>query len=171
VGAKAWRDDYGLDKLDAQLRTGALTRGDLADMVLDDRLGKLNESLKKNPYAGLVVACPYTPDLKDRSAKGAAPFARFVRESLLPRAQTESKCLTNRESTGIDGVSMGGRLALLVGLMHADIFGAVGALQPAIKIEEAEMFALMAKRATLDKKLSIRLVSSEKDPFLAAVRW
>lgn len=170
VGAKAWRDDYGLDKLDAQLRAGALTRSDLADMVVDDRLGKLNDSLKKSPYTGLVVACPYTPDLTDRSAKGAAPFARFVRESLLPRVQTESKCLTARESTGIDGVSMGGRLALLVGLMHADIFGAVGALQPAIKVEEAEMFALMAKRATFNQKLSIRLVSSEKDPFLAAVQ-
>ncbi len=170
VGAKAWRDDYGLDKLDACLRAGALTRADLGDMVLDDRLGKLNDSLKKNSYTGLVVACPYTPDLKDRSAKGSAPFAQFVRESLLPRVQSESKHPVTRESTGIDGVSMGGRLALLVGFLHADIFGAVGALQPAIKVEEAEMFALMAKRATHDKKLSIRLVSSEKDPFLAAVQ-
>jgi enterochelin esterase-like enzyme len=84
--------------------------------------------------------------------------------------QTESKSVTTREARGIDGVSMGGRLALLVGFMHADIFGAVGALQPAIKVEEAEMFALMAKRATYGKKLAIRLVSSEGDPFLAAVR-
>ena len=170
IGAKAWRDDYGLDKLDGQLRAGSLTRGDLGEMVLEDRLGRLNDSLKKNPYEGLVVACPYTPDLKDRSAKGAASFAQFVRESLLPRVQTESKSLTTREATGIDGVSMGGRLALLVGFLHADIFGAVGALQPAIKVEEAEMFASMAKRATHDKKLAIRLVSSEGDPFLAAVR-
>ena len=170
VGAKAWRNDYNLDQLDEKLRTGSLTSGDLGDMVLDARLGRLNDSLKKNPYEGLVVACPYTPDLKDRSAKGAASFAQFVRDSLLPRAQTESKSLTTREATGIDGVSMGGRLALLVGFMHADIFGAVGALQPAIKVDEAEMFALMAKRATHDKKIDIRLVSSEGDPFLAAVR-
>lgn len=170
VGAKAWRDDYGLDKLDARLRAGSLTRSDLLEFVNEDRLGQLNDSLKKNPYEGLVVACPYTPDLKDRSAQGAAQFGRFIRESLLPRVQTESKCLTSREATGIDGVSMGGRLALLVGFMHSDIFGAIGALQPAIKVEEAEMFALMAKRATFDKKIAIRLVSSEQDPFLAAVR-
>jgi len=170
VGAKAWRDDYGLDKLDARLRAGSLTRADLGEMVLEERLGRLNGSLRKNPYEGLVVACPYTPDLKDRSAKGAASFAQFVRESLLPRVQAESKCLTTREATGIDGVSMGGRLALLVGFLHADIFGAVGALQPAIKVEEAEMLAMMAKRATSGKKIAIRLVSSEGDPFLTAVR-
>lgn len=170
VGAKAWRDDYYLDKLDERLRTGALTRADLGEMVLDERLGRLNDSLKKNPYEGLVVACPYTPDLKDRSAKGAAGFAQFIREALLPRVQSESKGLATREGTGIDGVSMGGRLALLVGFMHADIFGAVGALQPAIKVDEAETFAMMAKRATHDKPMAIRLVSSEGDPFLAAVR-
>jgi iron(III)-salmochelin esterase len=170
VGAKAWRDDYHLSKLDERLRTGSLTRADLGEMVLEDRLGRLNDSLEKNPYEGLVVACPYTPDLKDRSSKGAAPFAQFIRDGLLPRVQTESKSITSRDATGIDGVSMGGRLALLVGFMHADIFGAVGALQPAIKVEEAEMFAMMAKRATHDKKVAIRLVSSEGDPFLAAVR-
>jgi hypothetical protein len=170
VGAKAWRDDYGLEKLDTRLRAGSLAREDLGEMVLEDRLMRLNDSLKKNPYEGLVVACPYTPDLKDRSPKGAASFAQFVRESLLPRAQTASKCLTTREATGIDGVSMGGRLALLVGFLHTDIFGAVGALQPAIKVEEADLFASMAKRATYDKKMAIRLVSSDGDPFLAAVR-
>lgn len=170
VGAKAWRDDYGLDKLDTRLRAGSLTTADLGEMVLPDRLGRLNESLKKNSYEGLVVACPYTPDLKDRSPNGAAPFARFVRETLLPRARTESKSSSTRENTGIDGVSMGGRLALLVGFLHADVFGAVGALQPAIKVEEAPMFAAMAKRATHGKKLAIRLVSSDGDPFLGAVR-
>lgn len=170
VGAKAWRDDYNLDKIDARLRTGSLTSADLGDFVIEKRLGEINTSLKNFSYEGLVVACPYTPDLKDRSTQGAAPFAQFIRESLLPKVRTESKCLEAREATGIDGVSMGGRLALLVGFLHSDIFGAVGALQPAIKVEEADMFAAMAKRASFGKKLAIRLVSSEGDPFLAAVR-
>lgn len=170
VGAKAWRDDYNLDKIDARLRAGSLTSADLGDFVVEKRLGEINTSLKNSGFEGVVVACPYTPDLKDRSAQGAAPFAQFIRESLLPKVRSESKCLEARESTGIDGVSMGGRLALLVGFLHSDIFGAVGALQPAIKVEEAEMFAGMAKRASFGKKLAIRLVSSEGDPFLAAVR-
>ncbi len=170
VGAKAWRDDYGLGKLDERLRTAALTNADLGEMVLPDRLARMNESLGKNPYQGLVVACPYTPNLTDRSTNGAAPFAQFVRDSLLPRVRTDCKSLDTREATGIDGVSMGGRLALQVGFMHPDIFGAVGALQPAIKPEEAPMFAMMAKRATHRAKIAIRLVSSEGDPFLPAVR-
>jgi len=170
VGARAWRDDYGLDKLDEDLRTGSLTTANFGEMVRPERLSRIHQSLKKDAYEGLVVACPYTPDLKDRSANGSAPFARFIRESLLPRVQSESKCQSTRDATGIDGVSMGGRLALLVGFLHADVFGAVGALQPAIKVEEAPMFASMAKRATHTKKLAIRLVSSDEDPFLAAVR-
>lgn len=170
VGAKAWRDDYNLDKLDLRLREGPLTRADLADMVEDERLGKLNESLKNHPYEGLVVACPYTPDLKSPSKERAAPFAKFIRDTLLPRVQSESKSLTTRKATGIDGVSMGGRLALLVGFTYPDLFGSIAALQPAIKVDEAETFAALAAAATFDKKTSIRLVSSEQDPFLEAVR-
>ncbi|HRI63424.1 MAG TPA: alpha/beta hydrolase-fold protein [Polyangium sp.] len=170
VGAKAWRDDYSLDKLELRLREGPLTRADLADMVLDERLENINASLKSNPYEGLVVACPYTPDLKDRSKEGAAPFAKFIRETLLPKVRSESKCLDTRNATGIDGVSMGGRLALLVGFTYPDIFGSIGALQPAIKVAEAEMFAAMAASATAGKKTALRLVSSEEDPFLEAVR-
>lgn len=170
VGAKAWRDDYGLEHLDERLRTGTMTQADLGQLVLPERLGRLNDSLRKNPYEGLVVACPYTPNLSDRSANGSAPFAQFVRDTLLPKVRTESKCIEAREATGIDGVSMGGRLALQLGFMHPDVFGAVGALQPAIKVEEAESFATMAKRAMHRAKISIRLVSSEKDPFLPAVQ-
>ena len=170
IGAKAWRDDYSLDKLDLRLREGPVTRADLADMVFDDRLAKINASLTSSPYAGLVVACPYTPDLKDRSKEGAAPFGKFLSETLLPKVRTESKCATDRSSTGIDGVSMGGRLALLVGFANPDVFGAIGALQPAIKVGEAEMFAALAASATAGRKTAIRLVSSEADPFLEAVR-
>jgi dienelactone hydrolase len=170
VGARAWRDDYDLDRLDQRLRKPPLTSADLQEFVKEERLAKLNASLAAAPYEGLAVACPYTPDLRDRTLAGAAGFARFVIDALLPRARAEAKASTDRVATGIDGVSMGGRLALLVGLSRPDVFGAVGALQPALRVDEAPMFAEMARAASEKQKLALRLVSSDDDPFLPAVR-
>jgi hypothetical protein len=169
IGAHGWRDDYGLDALDQKLRTQTISAADMGDMVRPDRLARLNASLQKAPYEGLVVACPYTPLVSDRSPRGAEPFARFVMENLLPRARAEAKAADARERTGIDGVSMGGRLALLVGLQHPEVFGVVGALQPAIRVEEAELFTSLARAAKARAAVTLRLVSSDGDPFLPAV--
>lgn len=170
VGARAWRDDYALDVLDKKLRAQTISEADLGNFVSPDRLTRLNASLAKTPYAGLAVACPYTPLVSDRSPAGAEPFARFVIDKLLPRARAEAKTSSERDKTGIDGVSMGGRLALLVGLSHPEVFGVVGALQPAIRVEEAALFTSLARAALAKGSLRLRLVSSEQDPFLQAVR-
>ncbi len=170
IGAYAWRDEYGLDRLDRRLFAPPLTGVDLEGFFRPERLAQMNDSLAKNPYEGLVVACPYTPVVADRSEKGAASFARFVMEVLLPRARAEAKASSDRAATGIDGVSMGGRLALFVGLSHPEVFGAVGALQPALKPEEAPLFARLARAAMDQKPIALRLASSDDDPFLPAVR-
>lgn len=65
---------------------------------------------------------------------------------------------------------MGGRLALLVGLTRPDVFGAVGALQPAMKATEGAMFSALAGDAMKKNEILLRLVSSEADPFLSAIR-
>lgn len=170
VGARGWRDDYAIERMHERLRRPPLTPADLLDFTTDARLAALNASLAAHPFAGLRLATPYTPDLSDRSPEGARGFARFVVERLLPRCASESGVPLARASTGIDGVSMGGRLALLVGLERPDVFASVGALQPALRVEEAPLFAGLAKAAMGRAPLALRLVSSEDDPFLPAVR-
>ncbi|WP_433930549.1 alpha/beta hydrolase [Sorangium cellulosum] len=170
VGARGWRDDYGLDATLERLRSPPLEPEDLGHMATRERLAQLNASLGAHPYRGMSIATPFTPDLRDRSVEGAAGFGRFVVERLLPRARAEGGCQAAREATGIDGVSLGGRLALLVGLSHPDVFGAVGALQPAVRAGEAEMFSTLARRAMERRKVALRLVSSEADPFLPAIQ-
>ena len=170
VGAGGWPNDYQLDRLHRRLLAPPLTSADLGDMVSLPRLARLNASLAATPYRGLAVACPYTPDLRDKSVEGARGFGRFVIEALLPRLRSEVGSKADRAATGIDGVSMGGRLSLLVGLSHPEIFGAVGALQPAIRVDEAPMISELARAAMARAKVTLRLVSSEQDPFLAAVR-
>ncbi|WP_437997709.1 alpha/beta hydrolase-fold protein [Sorangium sp. So ce185] len=173
AGARGWRDEYRLDATLQRILAPPLAPDDLGQMVTRERLAQLNASLGEHPYRGLCIATPFAPDLRDRSVEGAAAFGRFVVERLLPRARAESGCLTAREATGIDGVSLGGRLALLVGLSHPEVFGAVGALQPAVRADEAEMFSALARRArrtTERRALALRLVSSEADPFLPAIQ-
>lgn len=170
VGARAWRDDYLIDRLLRRLEAPPLAKADLGGFVTQQRLALLNNSLSAQPFKGLCLACPYTPDLPDKSPKGADAYARFLVDRLLPRARTETGAATSRDATGIDGVSMGGRLALLVGLARPDIFGAVGALQPALKFQEGPMFSELARAAMEKHPVLLRLVSSEADPFLPAIR-
>lgn len=236
IGARGFRDFYGLDRIDARLRAPPLTRDDLLGFTNDERLARLNASLAASPYGGVVLASPYAPDLADRSFEGAAPYGRFVTEVLLPRARelaaraasTGSSTATGMSPsapgaapavgasssaqsaapassegavsstpsampapsegaapsapsaapvrspvpyTGIDGVSMGGRLALWIGLRFPEMFRAVGAMQPALRPAEAGLVARLAADARArNPALRIRLLSSEDDPFLAAVK-
>lgn len=170
VGARGWRDDYRLDALLRRIEAPPLTAADLGQLVTPQRLALLNGSLEKEPYRGLCVATPFTPELRDRTVAGAQPFARFLIDRLLPRVRAETQNPLLRDATGIDGVSLGGRLALLVGLSNPDVFGAVGALQPAVRPEEAPMFSELARAAVERRSLALRLVSSVADPFLPAIR-
>lgn len=170
IGAGAWPSEYALDRLHRRLLAPPLTGGDLQDMFSAARLERLNASLADKPYKGLSVACPATPVLTDRSVEGARGYGRFLVETLLPRMRKETGSTADRAATGIDGVSMGGRVALFVGLTHPEIFGVVGALQPAISVDEAPLISELARAANARASVLIRLVSSEADPFLPAVR-
>ena len=68
-----------------------LERSDFEGIVETTRLRFFNEELQKNPYHGLVVLCPYTPDVLtgDRPFERALPYSRFLADTLLPRARKE----------------------------------------------------------------------------------
>jgi hypothetical protein len=169
VGAHGWRDDYRVGSMHARLRSPPLADEDLGGLVTGARLAELNRSLEAARYEGLALVCPYTPVLSDPSPAGAASFARFVVDELVPRAWKTIGRDAGRERTGIDGVSMGGRLALLVGLTNPLRFGSIGALQPAIHVDEADGLASLAKKAFEAAGVTLRLVTSEGDPFREAV--
>jgi len=171
AGARGFRDDYGVDRIDGRLRAPPITRQDLLGFASEERLAKLNASLAAQPYRGVVLACPFAPDLRDRSVAGAEPYGRFVVESLLVKVREKLGTTAAAARAGIDGVSMGGRLSLWIGFRFPEAFAAVGAMQPALRVEEAASVAALA-RAAREKSptLRIRLLSSEDDPFLAAVK-
>ena len=85
----------------------------------------------------------------------AGPLLAAVRAAVPVASPTDA---------GIDGVSLGGRMALEVGLSHREAFASVGAIQPAVRGHVEAIAALVSGAPQL------RLLSSDDDPFLRATR-
>ncbi len=166
AGSLGWRDDYALERGDRRLHAPPLTREDFESFVQPGRLAELNTSLVNVPFEGLAVACPYTPRIQ--TLEGAKRWATWLERTLLPRARKDAGLAPNAR-IGIDGVSMGGRLALLLGLGRPDLFDAVGALQPALAVDEAGFFCDLAAAAQRERPRPLRLVTSEADAFRDAI--
>jgi enterochelin esterase-like enzyme len=169
-GSWGWIRDYKLDQAMIALRQGALTSAHFQGFVDDKRLARINRSLKKRPFRGVVVACPYTPDLiTEKSLDNAQPFAALLRDRMLPRIRKDTGVLSNAASTGLDGVSLGARLALLVGLALKDAFGAIGSMQTAIEGEEVKELSRRVTATWHDGGPKLRLLTSDKDVYREAV--
>lgn len=167
-GAWGWVRDYELPAAVVALRRGRLTARDFQGFVAPDRLRALNESLRARPYRGLVVACPYTNDLF-ANREIVEPFDRFVVGELLPRLRRELPVAQDRGATGIDGVSLGGVQAMLVGYAHPEVFGAVGGMQPAIRRYFPELLERLHRGGPERPAQRLRLVTSAGDHFRESV--
>jgi enterochelin esterase-like enzyme len=171
LGARGWVDDYTLLATVERLHRPPITLDDLHGFADETRLSRLNASLAQRPYQGLIVVCPYTPDTlpADESIDKALPLARFVVETVLPRAYRETPAIGTPESTGIDGVSLGGRAALGIGLLRPKAFGAVASLQAALRSDNSADILRRAREAKAQKPdLYVRLLTSSDDYFLKA---
>lgn len=164
-GAWGWVRDYGLAVAMERLRRPPLTAADFQGIYDAARVARINASLAERPFRGLLVACPYTPDLlRERTLDNAGPFASFVVQELLPTVRGSFPTLASRGATGIDGVSLGGRVALLAGLLHPEVFGAIGSLQAALQAAEARPLAKRVQAAREKASpLRLRLLTSEND--------
>jgi iron(III)-salmochelin esterase len=167
TGSHGWLKSYELDIAIKNLNKPPVDADAYRGFVTQPRLDEVNAALAKQPYRGLIVACPYLP----RAINAEVPYddyARFLGTALLPRIHKELPSMNTLKSTGIDGVSLGGISALTMGLMRADLFGAIGALQPAI------FDAAQADRIADDvvKKLAgrpLRITTSEGDVYKDAL--
>jgi hypothetical protein len=172
AGAWGWVRDYALDRALDRVSHPPLSSSDFQGFVADDRLARLNAGLAEHSYRGLIVVCPWVPDLLapgHTRFEDARPFAAFVVEHLLPKVVAETPALSDPASTGIDGVSLGGRAALFVALHYPERFGAVGTLQAAIQEREASRIAELFATARGVVRPKIRLVTSDGDFFRSPI--
>lgn len=165
-GAYGWARDYAMVRAIDRLRSPPLREADYEGFVEPARLADTNASLATLPFRGLVVVCPWLPDLRPAATADIAAYARFVVETLLPRVHREAPALRGPEATGIDGVSLGGITALRLGLTCPETFGAVGAIQPAISDgQNAEWTALAESARAMRPSMKLRLLTSHDDYF------
>lgn len=170
-GVMGWPRDYALLRAISRVCAPPLTSDDLEGFVDPKRLAAHNEALAKEPFAGLVVLCPYSPDVDLRKPPQIRDYSDYLMRSVLPRAKKELPVMDARASIGIDGVSLGGALALRIGLGHPEAFGAVGTLQPAVGEDQVREYTELAKAARAkNADLKLRLLTSDKDYFKSAVR-
>jgi hypothetical protein len=168
-GAYGWLRDYELGRTIARLRAPPLTRSDFKGFVSDARLARINAALEARPFRGLIVVCPWVPDIlagNRPNLDAAGPFGEFVVDQLLARVTEQAPAATAPPAFGIDGVSLGGRAALLVGFAHPGRFTALGSLQAAVQEPEASPLARRARAAlAASPDLRLRLLTSDQDYF------
>jgi predicted alpha/beta superfamily hydrolase len=68
---------------------------------------------------------------------GAADYARFLIEELMPRVNKEFRTLTGPENTAVMGSSMGGLLSFFLVTRHPEVFGACGCVSTHFPLSEA----------------------------------
>jgi hypothetical protein len=170
LGAVGWPKDYAMLRAIERLCAPPLTAEDYESFVEPKRLAEVNAELAARPFAGLVVVCPYLPDLDLRKPAPIREYGEYLLHTVLPRAQRELPVIASPAATGIDGVSLGGAVALRVGLGNPESFGAVGSLQAAIGEDQVpELTDLVKAARAKNPKFSFRLLTSKEDYFRRAI--
>jgi enterochelin esterase-like enzyme len=170
LGVMGWPKDYALLRAIERVCAPPLTRDDFEGFVEPERLAMHNAALAKRPFAGIVVVCPYCPDIELHDPGQIREYGDYLTHVVLARANKELPVLGTASSIGIDGVSLGGALSLQIGLARPETFGAVGTLQPAISVEQIPAFTELARAARAkNPKLMIRLLTSKEDYFRRAI--
>ncbi|MDB4943669.1 MAG: putative esterase [Labilithrix sp.] len=169
-GVLGWPRDYLLLRAIERLCAPPLTDADYEGFSDPERRAATNASLAAQPFEGLVVVCPYVPDLDLRKPAPIRDYGRYLLEVVLPRVRAEVPTLAAPASVGIDGVSLGGAVALRVGLGNPEQLGAVGSLQAAIGAEQIPELTELARAARAkNPKLALRLLTSTEDYFEKAL--
>ena len=165
-----WPRDYALVRAIDRLRAPPLRESDYEGLVEPTQLASANAELTSHPFQGLIVACPWMPDFHLPAAVEIAAYGRFIQNTLLPRVRRETPALAAASSTGIGGVSLGGIAALRIGLTCPAAFGAVGAVQPALRAGQAAEWTTLAQTArSAHPELQLQLLTSRDDFFRDAV--
>ncbi len=169
MGAYAWVKRYGVAEGYAHLRAPAtITREGLGKMASDERCVEVRDELSKSPFRGMVVACPYTPNIWKTGPNvewAIDAHTQWIFDVLLPRLYSETPALAGPEHLGVDGVSLGGYASLGVGVRRAQELGSIGCVQAAISVAEAPSWAARIEKAFAAGARPLHLMTSTLDVF------
>ena len=170
-GVFAWLDRYGMGSSYARLRQPPLASTHKRRDLTDARAKELTEELARRPLGGLVLVCPFTPNVWSFKSTELAldHFASFIRGPLLDRVAKEVP-EADPSRIGLDGCSLGGFVALEVAKRRPDGWGSLGVVQPAISERKVGEYAELLAGAARDDKTRVHVESSTYDPYLRVSR-
>ncbi|MET0790081.1 MAG: alpha/beta hydrolase-fold protein [Polyangiaceae bacterium] len=172
LGIRAWYDRYGLPGAYARLSAPPVQRTLPRERYLSDaRLAEINQELTEAPFEHLALLCPFTPNVFQQhpSAPFLDRYADYIEHAVLPAARAATATSDGAARTGVDGVSLGGYVALEVFLRKAQVFGVIGCTQGAFGSALADVYARrLAEVSELHGARAIHLSTSTFDPFRRA---
>src|SRR5260370_32902936 len=105
-------------------------------------LGTAYDRLRGSPsFRGLVLACPYMPNLPGGDPSAFDSYARWVALTVVARARKEAPAIDSMRATYLAGCSLGGSFSLEVLLRQPETFSAWGGAQTAIGQGAAARYA------------------------------
>ena len=127
-GTFAWLDRYGVGSSYARLRHPPIASVEKRRDLTDERATALNADLAARPFGGLVLVCPFTPNVWSFKSTETAldALGAFVTGPLLQRVSREVST-AGAARVGVDGCSLGGFVALEVFSRHPARFATAGA--------------------------------------------
>ena len=174
MGVFAWVERYGLGTAYARLRRPPIARTSKNTSLLPDaRVAELNATLTAQPFRGMVIACPFTPNLGKTPNPPLAfdTYADWIADVVIPRARKEAPVIPDAAHTAIDGVSLGGYIGLEVFLRRSSSFASWGGVQSAINAVRlpgyADKLAAIAGKTSRAPRTPamFHLETSAADPF------
>jgi enterochelin esterase-like enzyme len=130
-------------------------------------LGTAYDALHATPsFRGLVVACPYMPNLPIGDPHAFDAYTRWIIDTVVPAARREARVIDSSRATYMGGCSLGGHFSLEVLLRRPEAFGAWAGVQTAIGETAAERYAQRLTEALARVGPRDLLVeTSTEDPF------
>jgi len=169
-GAFGWPNDYGLRAWLEAAADGPVD-GAMLSGIGDPRvLAKANARWREHGAPDLCFVCPFYTDVEVHRPDDARPLMAYLAETVIPWARATLPVDERPAMTAIDGVSLGGYLAMRTACSYPRLFRAVGGLQPAMNRGD-----LAAWRRRLDRAwgenpgLDLRLLTSDGDFFQEGV--
>ena len=170
-GIHAWGERYGLVRAYERLRKPPVVPETKLGYLTQARTGEINQELQRNPFDGLVLVCPVTPNPYHGNATRILDrYAAWLKEVLLPGVE-QRVGLKAPYALGLDGCSLGGYVGLEVVLRCPELFQSFGVVQAAIGAQQAPRYArrLAAAIASVGP-LPVHIETSSLDPYRKACR-
>jgi enterochelin esterase-like enzyme len=140
TGAWAWFERYGLGTAYDRLRASASLRG-------------------------LVLACPFMPDLPIGDPGALDSYARWIVDAVVARARSEAPVIGSPDATYLAGCSLGGHFSLEVLLRRPGTFAAWGGVQTAISEVAGRQYGQRLVGAFRAAPPELLVETSSRDPF------